>query len=212
LSKQSENLLAQTSSPLGARALLVLNNGAVFEGFAGGAYGEVFGEIRFDTSMIGYENVISDPANAGTIIAMTYPQIGNYGLNLGDIAEGKTDIVGFAIHSLCKTPSNWRSEISLSNFLLEQGVVVIEGIDTRMLTQNIRDHGNVFAAISTEDLDSASLIGRLQRRFGDAEPKVSATVPATAAAAPAPAAPAAAPTFAATAPATPVIPIAEGVE
>jgi len=166
LSEQSKALLGTTSAPQGAPALLVLADGTVFEGYSCAAPGEVFGEISFDTSMIGYEEVIADAANAGKIVCMTYPQIGNYGVNRGDLAAGKALIGGMVVRALCQTPSNWRSEVGLAELLCEQGIVAVEGVDTRMLTQHIRDCGTQLAVLSTLDGDPASLGAKLRERQG----------------------------------------------
>jgi carbamoyl-phosphate synthase small subunit len=161
LSKRSEEMLSRTSAPAGKAALLVLEDGTYFEGRSCGVDGEVYGEICFNTSVIGYLEVISDPSYAGQIITMTYPQIGNYGVNRGDLQADNLALRGLVLKSLCRTPSNWRSELSLFDFLRERSVVAIEGIDTRSLTKHIRDTGAKRAVISTEDTRVASLVKKV---------------------------------------------------
>lgn len=162
MSKQSEELLARTSTPQGPKALLVLEDGAIFEGSACAAAGEAYGEICFNTAMVGYLEVISDPSYAGQIITMTYPQIGNYGVNLGDLQAPELALSGLVVHKMTTRPSNWRSEMSFPDFLYERGVVAIEGIDTRSLTKHIRDRGAQRAVISTIDTDSESLLHKVR--------------------------------------------------
>jgi len=145
-----------------------LEDGTVFSGRACAASGEAFGQIGFNTSMIGYEEVICDPANAGKILAMTYPQIGNYGINLAELEGKPITPAGLVVRAMCYTPSSWRAEIGLAQALAREGVVAIEALDTRSLTRHIRDHGALFAAISTYDLDPASLLGKLEAFKGAA--------------------------------------------
>ena len=161
MSRQSEQLLSKTSALSTDRALLVLEDGKVFTGYSCGVSGEVYGEICFNTSMIGYLEVISDPSYAGQIITMTYPQIGNYGVNYGDRQAENLALRGLVVHKMCNTPSNWRSQISLSDFLYENKVVAIEGVDTRSLTRHIRDNGAQRAVISTLDDDPRSLLKKV---------------------------------------------------
>lgn len=139
-------------------AKLVLEDGSVFDGFACAAEGEVFGEVCFNTSLEGYLEVISDPSYAGQIITMTYPQIGNYGINPDDLQADSLALRGLVVHDMCITPSNWRSTQSLPDFLKDHHVVAIGGIDTRSLTAHIRDHGAQRGVISTTDLDYQSLL------------------------------------------------------
>lgn len=157
MSKQSELLLSKTTTPSGKPAMLVLEDGTAFEGTSCGVEGEVFGEVCFNTSMIGYLEVISDPSYAGQIVTMTYPQIGNYGVNFGDLQSKDLALRGMVVHRMCTTPSNWRSQTSLVEFLREKNVVAVEGIDTRTLTRHIRDKGAQRAVISTLDTDCESL-------------------------------------------------------
>ena len=152
-------LASATSQP---RALLVLEDGTTFEGRCCGASGETFGEIVFNTSMTGYQEIISDPSYAGQIVTLTYPQVGNYGIDPAVMQRDTLHLRGFVVHDMCYEPSNWTSKQSLPEFLQENGVVAIEGIDTRALTMHLRDFGAQKAAISTEDLDPAHLLARVQ--------------------------------------------------
>ena len=155
-------LLAHTSRGAQGPAKLVLEDGSVFVGYSCAAAGEVFGEVCFNTSLEGYLEVISDPSYAGQIITMTYPQIGNYGVNLDDLQSDSLALRGLVVHDMCFTPSNWRSVQSLPDFLKEQGVVAISGIDTRSLTAHLRDHGAQRGVISTLDLDTDSLLAKVR--------------------------------------------------
>ncbi len=137
---------------------LALADGSIFTGTAFGAEGESFGEVVFNTSMTGYQEIITDPSYCGQIVVMTYPQIGNYGINPEDMESSKPALKGFACRELCQIPSNYRSTQSLSDYLAEQGIIGIEGIDTRALVRRIRIHGAMNGVISTIDLDDASLI------------------------------------------------------
>lgn len=155
-------LLKETSYGQHVPAKLVLEDGSVYVGYSCGAEGEVFGEVCFNTSLEGYIEVISDPSYAGQIITMTYPQIGNYGVNKDDLQSDSLALRGLVVHEMCFVPSNWRSEISLPDFLKEQNVVAIGGIDTRSLTAHIRDHGAQRSVLSTTDLDTDSLLAKVR--------------------------------------------------
>ena len=137
-------------------AILALEDGRCFEGTAFGATGTTTGEICFNTSMTGYQEVITDPSYRGQIVSMTYPQIGNYGINPQDAESGGPHIRGFVIGELCEVPSNWRSSQSLGDFLTAHGIPGIEGIDTRALTKHLRSRGAMRACVTTElDRDGA---------------------------------------------------------
>ncbi len=138
-------------------AILALEDGRCFEGTAFGAIGTTTGEICFNTSMTGYQEVITDPSYRGQIVAMTYPQIGNYGINPEDSESGAPHIRAFVIGELCEIPSNWRSSQSLSAYLVEHNILGIEGIDTRALTKHLRSRGAMRACVTTE-LDAAGAI------------------------------------------------------
>ncbi len=138
-------------------AILALEDGRCFEGFAFGATGTTTGEICFNTSMTGYQEVITDPSYRGQIVAMTYPQIGNYGINPEDAESAAPHIRAFVIGELCEVPSNWRSSQSLSAYLTENNILGIDGIDTRALTKHLRSRGAMRACVTTE-LDAEAAI------------------------------------------------------
>ncbi len=138
-------------------AILALEDGRCFEGTAFGATGTTTGEICFNTSMTGYQEVITDPSYRGQIVSMTYPQIGNYGINSEDAESAAPHIRAFVIGELCEIPSNWRSNQSLSAYLAEHGILGIEGIDTRALTKHLRSRGAMRACVTTE-LNAADAI------------------------------------------------------
>lgn len=150
------------------RALLALEDGSVFEGFCAGAEGETFGEVVFNTSMVGYQEIVSDPSYAGQIVTLTYPQVGNYGVCDEVMQSSGLHLRGLVVHDMCRTPSNWSSTGSLPELLRSHGVVAIDGVDTRALTLLLRDKGAMRGAISTVDLDPASLVARVQ-----ASPRIS---------------------------------------
>ncbi|MGI6229343.1 MAG: glutamine-hydrolyzing carbamoyl-phosphate synthase small subunit [Tractidigestivibacter sp.] len=143
-------------------ALLALENGMTFKGRSFGAEGEVFGEVVFNTSMVGYQEIVSDPSYAGQIVTFTYPQLGNYGINEKDMQASELSLKGVVCHDACYEPSNWQSVISLPDFLAKRGVVGIEDVDTRALTLAIREGGAMRAAISTTDTDPVSLVRRVR--------------------------------------------------
>jgi carbamoyl-phosphate synthase small subunit len=143
-------------------AKLALADGTVFSGSQFGAVGEVFGEVVFNTSMTGYQEILTDPSYNGQIVTMTYPLIGNYGVNREDVESSRLSLRGFVVRELCREPSNFRSDQSLDEYLRENGVIGLEGIDTRALVRRIRVHGAMTGVLSTEDLDDASLIAKAQ--------------------------------------------------
>jgi carbamoyl-phosphate synthase small subunit len=143
-------------------AKLALADGTVFAGTAFGATGEVFGEVVFNTSMTGYQEILTDPSYNGQIVTMTYPLIGNYGVNAEDVESGGLKLRGFVVRELCREPSNFRSSQSLDDYLRENNVIGIEGVDTRALVRRIRVQGAMTGVLSTEDLDDASLIAKAQ--------------------------------------------------
>ena len=161
------NPLLATDAP---KALLALEDGTTFEGLSVGATGETFGELVFNTAMSGYQEVISDPSYAGQVVTFTYPQIGNYGVCPEDMQSDGVDLAGVVVCDMCHTPNNWRSIGTLPDFLAEHGIVGIEGVDTREITLRVRDTGTMRCAISTEDLDPASLVARVK-----AAPSISET-------------------------------------
>ncbi|WP_305040974.1 glutamine-hydrolyzing carbamoyl-phosphate synthase small subunit [Geoalkalibacter sp.] len=145
------------------KAILALADGRVFHGRAFGASGEVTGEVVFNTSMTGYQEILTDPSYRGEIVAMTYPQIGNYGINLEDVESSRPFLAGFIVKEACEFPSNWRSRMSLDAYLKENGVVGIQGIDTRALVRHIRDKGAQTGIISSVDLDPARLVEKARQ-------------------------------------------------
>ncbi|MEZ6065503.1 MAG: glutamine-hydrolyzing carbamoyl-phosphate synthase small subunit [Planctomycetaceae bacterium] len=141
-------------------AKLALADGKVFTGHAFGADGEVFGEVCFNTSMTGYQEILTDPSYNGQIVTMTYPLIGNYGINEEDVESNGLRLKGFVVRELCREPSNFRSTRTLGDYLREHGVIGIEGIDTRALVRHIRSQGAMTGVLSTTDLDDASLVAK----------------------------------------------------
>jgi carbamoyl-phosphate synthase small subunit len=139
-------------------AVLVLEDGSIFRGKSFGASGERYGEVVFNTSMTGYQEILTDPSYKGQIVTMTYPLIGNYGVNEEDVESCKPFVEGFVVKEYSKISSNWRSHQSLGDYLKENNIVGIEGIDTRSLTLHIRQAGELKAVLSTEDLDEKSLV------------------------------------------------------
>lgn len=141
-------------------AKLALSDGTIFTGSAFGADGEVYGEVVFNTSMTGYQEILTDPSYCGQIVAMTYPQIGNYGINPEDVESGGIAARGFIVRELCGTPSNFRSQKSLEDYLAEHNVIGLEGIDTRALVRRLRVRGVMTGVLSTTDLDDSSLVAK----------------------------------------------------
>ena len=139
-------------------AILALEDGKIFKGKSFGAQGESCGEVVFNTSMSGYQEILTDPSYKGQIVAMTYPLIGNYGINKEDVESCKPFVEGFVVKEYSKIASNWRSEQTLGDYLKENKILGIEGIDTRALTLHIRELGAMKAVISTQDQDEKSLI------------------------------------------------------
>ncbi len=148
------------------KALLVLADGTVFEGQSFGAEGETIGEVVFNTSMTGYQEILTDPSYKGQIVAMTYSQIGNYGVNSEDIESGAPNVEGFIAKEFFDFPSNWRSQKNLGQYLNENNKVGIDSIDTRALTRHIRDNGVQIGIISTTDLNPESLLSKVRNHPG----------------------------------------------
>jgi len=147
-------------------ALLALEDGTVFRGESCGVDGEAAGELCFNTSMAGYQEVLTDPSYAGQIVTMTSPHIGNYGVNGADMESRGVFAKGLVVREMCYEPSSWRSEQSLPSFLAEQGIVAISGVDTRRLTRHLREHGAMRSVISTIDLDETSLVAKAAASLG----------------------------------------------
>jgi len=140
-----------------AIAKLALEDGTIFTGRHFGGPGETFGEVVFNTSMTGYQEVLTDPSYKGQIVTMTYPLIGNYGVNAEDQESRRPQVEGFIVRELARHPSNFRSHQSLDAYLVEHGVIGLEGIDTRALVRRIRVRGAMMGVLSSKDLDDASL-------------------------------------------------------
>lgn len=149
------------------KALLVLSDGTFLVGYSLGAEGETIGEVVFNTSMTGYQEILTDPSYKGQIVALTYTEIGNYGVNEDDIeSEGGIKAEGFVVKEACTFPSNWRSSLTLPEYLRKYNIVGIQGIDTRALTRHLRDYGAQMGIISTEDLDPSSLLKKVRAHPG----------------------------------------------
>ena len=141
-------------------ALLALEDGTVFHGWSCGAPGEMSGELVFNTSMMGYPEIITDPSYRGQIVTFTYPLIGNYGINAADAESPKPFLSGVVVRTMCGEPSSWRSKESLPDYLRRHRVVAIEGVDTRALTRRLRSAGVMRAVLSTRDLNIESLVSK----------------------------------------------------
>ncbi len=140
------------------RAILALEDGSYFVGYPLGAEGETSGEVVFNTSMTGYQEILTDPSYRGQIVVMTYTQMGNYGVNDEDVESGQVQVNGFVVKTASRFYSSWRAKRSLNEYLKEYGVVGIQGIDTRALVKRIRQKGALRGVISTTDLEPQSLI------------------------------------------------------
>lgn len=141
-------------------AILALEDGLIFRGWSCGASGETTGELCFNTSLTGYQEVITDPSYAGQIITMTSPHIGNYGTNGADMESRSVFARGYVVREMCSEPSSWRSEEPLPEFLIRHDIVAIEGLDTRQIVRHLRERGAMRAVLSTVDFDEASLIAK----------------------------------------------------
>lgn len=142
------------------KAILALEDGLVMEGETFAGSGEATGEVIFNTSMCGYQEILTDPSYKGQIVTMTYPLIGNYGINDQDYESIHPWVEGFIVREYSEFPSNWRSRASLKDFLEEHEVLGIQGIDTRFLTKHIRQAGAMKGIVSTEDLDPGRLVNK----------------------------------------------------
>jgi carbamoyl-phosphate synthase small subunit len=139
-------------------AILALEDGRTFRGLAWGAHGERTGEIVFNTAMTGYQEILTDPSYAGQIVTMTYPEIGNYGVNAEDIESRRPFVEGFVVRELSQIVSNWRASLSLDEYLKRHSIVGISEIDTRALVRHIREKGAMRACVSSVDQDERSVI------------------------------------------------------
>lgn len=147
---------------LSKTAILVLEDGRIFRGRAFGAEGETFGEMVFNTSMTGYQEILTDPSYAGQIVCMTYPLIGNYGVNKDDTESRRPWVEGLVVREASRIASNWRAEETLDSYLKRHNIVGIEHLDTRALVRHIRSRGAMRAIISSVDLDEESLLEKVK--------------------------------------------------
>jgi carbamoyl-phosphate synthase small subunit len=141
-------------------AVLALEDGTVFEGRSFGREGEVTGEVVFNTALCGYQEVLTDPSYAGQIVTMTYPHIGNYGVNVEDVESARPQVAGFIVREASTVVSSWRASGELDRYLDEHGIVGISEIDTRALTRHLRTHGAKRGVVSATDHDHASLLAK----------------------------------------------------
>src|SRR5512143_533339 len=146
------------------KAILALADGTYYEGVSFGAEGEGGGEVVFNTSMTGYQEILTDPSYKGQMVVMTYPLIGNYGVNPEDVESGRPWADGFIVKECSTYPSNWRNRESLDSYLKRSGIVGIQGIDTRALTKHIRDHGAQQGIISTDNFNVKDLCEKAAAR------------------------------------------------
>jgi len=147
-------------------AKLALEDGTVFTGTSFGAAGEVDGEVCFNTSMTGYQEILTDPSYRGQIVTMTYTEMGNYGVNAEDVESGKPHLAGFIVKEFAGRPSNFRSQESLDAYLKRYGIVGLAGIDTRSLVRRLRTGGAMKGVVSSIDLDDASLVRKAKASPG----------------------------------------------
>src|SRR4051812_36021812 len=146
-----------------AIAKLALEDGTIFTGRAFGFAGTTQGEVVFNTSMTGYQEVLTDPSYAGQIVTMTYPLIGNYGVNGADEESKRPQVAGFIVRELSSVYSNWRAAESLDAYLKRSGVVGLTGVDTRALTRHIRSSGAMRAAIASDASDREGVLEQIRR-------------------------------------------------
>ncbi len=152
------------------QALLILEDGSTFRGIAAGATVRGYGELVFNTSMTGYEEILTDPSYAGQIVTMTYPLIGNYGTSAEDVESRNVQAAALVMREECESPSHWRSSHTLQEFLTDRGVPAIAGIDTRALTRRLRSGGVQMAAVTCEETaDDALAWLRQQPRYGSTD-------------------------------------------
>ena len=147
------------------KSVLVLEDGTYFAGQSFGQKGETIGEVVFNTCMTGYQEISTDPSYNGQIVTMTYPLIGNYGFNTDDNESYKSHVQGFIVKELCDNPSNWRCSTTPDEYFLKNNIIGIKGIDTRALTQHIRQFGSMFGIISTECGNIDILLERLKLKI-----------------------------------------------
>lgn len=150
------------------KSILLLEDGTTFEGSSIGADGTTIGEVVFATAMTGYQEMLTDPSFAGQLLTLTYPLVGNYGINPEDVESSKIQVEGFIVRELCEEPSNWRSSMSLREYLTKSGIVSMQGVDTRALTRHLRVRG-VMMGIMSNQLSIAELKSELEKapNYGD---------------------------------------------
>ncbi|MCF8564441.1 glutamine-hydrolyzing carbamoyl-phosphate synthase small subunit [Alicyclobacillus tolerans] len=156
---------SQWTTNLGTPARLVLENGTVFTGTGFGASGETFGEVVFNTGMTGYQEVLTDPSYYGQIVTMTYPLIGNYGVNVDEVESRRPHVRGFVVREFSDYPSHFKSLGGLNEYLERYNIIGITGIDTRKLTKIIRNYGTMKAVLTTLDTPVETLLEKLQEPF-----------------------------------------------
>src|SRR5215469_12231309 len=147
-------------------AKLALEDGTVYSGISFGATGEVDGEVCFNTSMTGYQEIVTDPSYRGQIVTMTYPEIGNYGVNSEDVESRGPHLAGFVVRELSRQASNFRASGGLHDYLAAARVVGLAGIDTRALVRRLRTRGAMKGVLSSVDLDDRSLVAKAQASPG----------------------------------------------
>lgn len=147
------------------KAYILLEDGTQMEGFSCGAETTTFGEICFNTGMTGYQEILTDPSYAGQTVVMTYPLIGNYGISEGDVESGRIQAQGFVVKELCELENNWKSSKNLSDYLTEQNIPCIAGVDTRMLTKKIRTKGAMNCVITTDEVTEDLKLRLKQHKF-----------------------------------------------
>src|SRR6266436_6312409 len=138
--------------------VFALEDGTIYRGIGFGAKASACGEAVFNTSMTGYQEILTDPSYKGQIVAMTYPQIGNCGINGADLESWRPHVNGFLVRELSAVASNWRSELTLAEYLLKHGIPAVQGIDTRTLTRILRVKGAMKSCISTEDISTKKAV------------------------------------------------------
>jgi carbamoyl-phosphate synthase small subunit len=147
------------------KAVLLLEDGSIFEGQGFGKLDKTLGEVVFNTGMTGYQEILTDPSYFGQIVSMTYPLIGNYGINPEDLESKTPTVRGFIVRELCDAPSNWRSEETIHEYFEKHGIFGIQGIDTRALTKKLRDQGTMRGMISTLPISSTEEVLREIRSY-----------------------------------------------
>ena len=145
------------------RAYLVLEDGTIYNGYSFGSNKYTEGEVVFNTGITGYQEILTDPSYSGQIVVMTYPQIGNYGCIKEDVESAKIQVRGFVVREYCDFPQNYRSKSTIGDYLKENKISGIEGIDTRALTKRLRNYGTMRGFITTEDLSKKELLDKVKK-------------------------------------------------